>query len=189
MFGDLDAGQEAHNQYGFTLDIATTLLSHFRQGADAALYWDAVDYLQPGHDAITRWGLLEGPREDFKRRVRYYGLLQILPYLRPGAVVLNDQQTGAEDDLHTLSVMSSDGQPAVILVNDSWGDVSLTLQLSGDPSGQFGDWTVTRTARGHLAERIGRLRLDSEVGQLTLPPRSITTLFPAGATPVVTSPT
>ena len=83
-FGDLDAGQEASNQYGFTLDIATTLLSHYRQGADAALYWDAVDYLQPGHEAITRWGLLRGPDRDFARRPRYYGLLQLLPYLQSG---------------------------------------------------------------------------------------------------------
>jgi O-glycosyl hydrolase len=180
-FGDLDAGQEAHNQYGYMLDIATTLLSHYRQGADAALYWDAVDYLQPGHEAITRWGLLEGPSEDFKRRVRYYGLLQILPYLQPGSVILADQQFGGEDDLETLSVLTPGGDPAVILINENWGDIGLTLQLSDDASGRFDDWTVTRTARGHLAERIGRLKLDHSIGDLTLPPRSITTLFPAGA--------
>ena len=86
-FGDLDDRQEANAQTGFALDIAATLRSHFRQGIDAALYWDAVDYLQPGHDAITRWGVLRGPADDFARRPRYYGLLQILPYLRPGARV------------------------------------------------------------------------------------------------------
>ena len=176
-FGDLDAGQEAHNQYGFTLDIATTLLSHFRQGADAALYWDAVDYLQPGHDAITRWGVLEGPAEDFKRRVRYYGLLQILPYLQPGAVVLPDEQYGGED-LHTLEVRTPSGQPAIILVSDDFGEIDLTVDLPGT---RYEDWTVTRTARGHLAEVVGRLKLTQDQGQLTLPPRSITTLFPAGA--------
>ena len=87
-FGDLDDGQEAHNEFGYTLDITTTLLSHYRQGADAALYWDAIDYLQPGHDAITRWGLLRGPDRDFARRPRYAGFLQILPYLQPGARIV-----------------------------------------------------------------------------------------------------
>ena len=56
-FGDLDDGQEANAQTGFALDIASTLLSHYRQGVDAALYWDAVDYLQPGHDADDPLGL------------------------------------------------------------------------------------------------------------------------------------
>ena len=186
-FGDLDAGQEAHNQYGFTLDIATTLLSHYRQGADAALYWDAVDYLQPGHTAITRWGILEGPAEDFQKRVRYYGLLQILPYLQPGSVVLADQQYGG-DGLHTLEVRTPSGQPAVILVNDEFGEVDLSLDLMGASSQRFDDWAVTRTARGHLAETVGRLKLEGDEGELTLPPRSITTLFPAGAAAVQPEP-
>jgi O-glycosyl hydrolase len=181
-FGDLDAGQEAHNQYGFTLDIATTLLSHYRQGADAALYWDAVDYLQPGHEAITRWGVLEGPAQDFKRRIRYYGLLQILPYLQPGATVLQDAQEGGPD-LHTLEVRTPTGEPAVILVSQAWGSIDLTLQLSGGDADQLRDWVVIRTARGgHLAERMGRFKLEDGQGELILPPRSITTLVPAGAT-------
>jgi hypothetical protein len=58
--------------------------------------------LQPGHDAITRWGLLRGPGEDFKRRQRYYGMQQILAYLQPGARVLGDSQTGS-DKLQTLA--------------------------------------------------------------------------------------
>jgi hypothetical protein len=179
-FGDLDDGQEAHNQYGYTLDIATTLLSHYRQGVDAALYWDAIDYLQPGHDAITRWGLLEGPSRDFARRVRYYGLLQILPYLQPGTQVLADRQDGGAE-LHTLEVQTPDGAPAIFLVSQDYGTLDLTLDLTG--ANGFSSWIVTRTARGHLADTLGRLQVRDGIGRLTLPPRSITTLFPAGASP------
>jgi hypothetical protein len=179
-FGDLDDGQEAHNQYGFTLDVLTTLLSHYRQGVDAALYWDAVDYLQPGHDAVTRWGLLHDPGRDFARRVRYYGFAQILPYLQPGSQVLSDRQAGGSD-LHTLEVRTSDGDPAIFLVSEDYGELDLTIELAGSDTGRFPQWVVTRTARGHLAEPIGRVRLTDGIGQLTLPPRSITTLFPAGA--------
>ena len=53
-FADLDDGQEANAQTGFTLETAATLLAHYRSGVDAALYWDAVDYLQPSHDAVTK---------------------------------------------------------------------------------------------------------------------------------------
>lgn len=181
-FGDLDDGQEANAQTGFALDIAATLLSHFRQGIDAALYWDAVDYLQPGHDAITRWGLLRGPADDFARRPRYYALLQILPYLRPGARVLEDSADG-DDHLHTLAVRTAEGVPAVFLVNQDFVPVDVSLQLTGADVGSYPRMSVTRTERGRSAERVGRVTFDAGVASLTVPPRSITTLYPSGAGP------
>jgi O-glycosyl hydrolase len=181
-FGDLDDGQEANAQTGFALDIAATLLSHLRQGVDAAVYWDVVDYLQPGHDAITKWGLLRGPADDFQRRTRYYGLLQILPYLQPGARVLEDTNEG-DDQLHSLAVRTADGAPAIFLVNQDFVPVDLTLELSRGDASRYPELSVTRTERGRLAERVGRVGLQDGEGRLTLPPRSITTLFPAGAGP------
>jgi O-glycosyl hydrolase len=179
-FGDLDDGQEANAQNGFTLDIAATVLSHYRNGVDAALYWDAIDYLQPGHDAITRWGFLRGPGEDFRRRQRYYGMQQILAYLQPGASVLEDRQTGA-NSLQSLSIRTADGVPVVFLVNQDFGPLDLTLRLIGAEANRYSSLVVTRTDRTRRAERLGRLNLEDSVGQLTLPPRSITTLSPAGA--------
>jgi O-glycosyl hydrolase len=181
-FGDLDDGQEANAQMGFALDIAATLLSHFRQGVDAAVYWDAVDYLQPGHDAITKWGVLRGPDDDFQPRPRYYGLLQILPYLQPGARVLHDSSDG-DDQLHSLAVRTAEGVPAVFLVNQDFVPIDLSVNLTGADADRYAEMSVTRTERGRLAERVGRLSLRDGRGGLTLPPRSITTLFPAGAGP------
>ena len=179
-FGDLDAGQEANAQNGFMLDIASTLLSHYRNGVSAALYWDAVDYLQPGHDAITKWGLLRGPTDAFKRRQRYYGLEQILPYLQPGAYVLDQTQDGG-DALQSLAVRTSGGAPAVFLVNQAFAPVNLTLTLTGRDSSHYYALVVTRTDRTRHAERLGRILVQDGMAQDVLPPRSITTLFPAGA--------
>ncbi|MBV9323118.1 MAG: hypothetical protein JO352_04935 [Chloroflexi bacterium] len=181
-FGDLDAGQEANAQNGFALDIASTLLSHYRDGVDAAIYWDAVDYLQPGHDAITKWGILRGPADDFKERQRYFALQQILPYLQPGARVLDVRQDGAED-LSSLAVQTAQGPPAVFLVNQEFQPVDLTLTLAGPDAGQYRSLVVTATDRTHHAERLGRLTLRDGMGQITLGPRSVTTLFPAGDEP------
>lgn len=178
-FGDLDAGQEADAQNGFALDIANTVLSHYRQGADAAIYWDAVDYLQPGHDAITRWGILRGPADDFTERQRYYALQQILTYLRPGARVLDVQQDGGEM-LSSLAVQTAEGPPAVFLVNQEFQPVDLQLTLTGPDAGRYPNLVVTATDRTHHAERLGRVSLQDGVGQLTLSPRSVTTLFPVG---------
>jgi O-glycosyl hydrolase len=179
-FGDLDAGQEANAQNGFGLDIANTVLSHYREGVDAAVYWDAVDYLQPGHDAITRWGILRGPADDFTERPRYYALQQILPYLQPGARVLDLEQDGG-DTLSSLAVQTAQGAPVVFLVNQEFRPIDLELHLTGADAGRFSALVVTVTDRTHHAERLGRVALQDGLGQLTLAPRSVTTLAPAGS--------
>jgi O-glycosyl hydrolase len=179
-FGDLDAGEEANAQNGFVLDIASTLLTHYRYGADAALYWDAVDYLQPGHDAITKWGLLRGPANDFERRQRYYGLRQILPYLQEGAQVLRSEQEG-DAALTSLAIRTPQGVPVIFLVNQDFSPLDLRVTLAGVGANQYRSMAVTRTERSRRAEQVGRVRFADGVGQLTLPPRSISTLIPAGA--------
>jgi O-glycosyl hydrolase len=181
-FGDLDDGQEANAQNGFALDIAATLLSHYRDGADAALYWDAVDYLQPGHDAITKWGVLQGPAEDFAPRQRYYGLLQILPYFQPGARVLGDSRSG-NDQVQDLAVRTADGVPAIFLVNQDFTPVEMTVALRGQDATAYRYMSVTVTNRQHTADHMGRVSFADGIGQLTLPARSITTLYPVGAGP------
>jgi O-glycosyl hydrolase len=182
-FGDLDDGQEANAQIGYGLDIAAMVVEHYRRGVDAALYWDAVDYLQPGHDSITRWGFLRGPDRDFQRRPRYYAMQQVLPYLQPNAVILADHQTGGED-LHTLGVAAPDGTPAIMLVSQDWGPLDLTLTVGGAAASRYPSWAITRTERGHLGEAAGRVQFQDGVAHLQLPPRSITTLVPAGQSPL-----
>src|SRR5581483_11764476 len=93
-YGNLDDGQEAPAEMPYLLEIATVLQSHLTGGADAAIYWDAVDYYWLLHDAISKWGLLRGPQVQppLTPRKHYYGLLQILPYLRPGARIISTSQ-------------------------------------------------------------------------------------------------
>jgi O-glycosyl hydrolase len=181
-FGDLDDGQEANAQIGYALDITAMAIEHYRSGIDAALYWDAVDYLQPGHDAVTRWGFLRGPERDFQRRPRWYGMRQLLPFLQPGARVAPDDKSGGEQ-LHALGVMTSDGIPSIVLVNQDWGALDVTIELNG--AGPYTSWTLTRTERGRLGELMGRVRFDDATTTLRLPPRSITSLMPAGASVLV----
>jgi hypothetical protein len=171
-FGDLDADKRASDPLGFTLDIGDTLLAQYRLGADAALYRDAVDYLQPGHDAITRWGLLRSPAEDFAPREWYYGLLQILPYLQPGAQVLDTERHGG-DDIGLLAIRAADGRLAMFFVNDQDSAVDVSLQVIGAAPETF---SVTRTDDAAVASAAGTLRLDQGVAHVELPARSLTTL-------------
>src|SRR5262249_49747300 len=148
-------------------------------GVDAAIYWDAVDYLQPGHGAITKWGILRGPADDFKERPRYFAFQQVLPYLQPGARVLNMRQFG-DDALSSLAVQTASGPPAIFLLNQEFQPIDLSVALMGANLDHYRSLVVTVTDRTHHGERLGRLRLRDGIGQLTLSPRSVTTLFPAG---------
>ncbi len=176
-FGDLDDGQEASSRLGFTLDILNTVLSHYQNGTDAALYWDAVDYLQPGHDAITKWGLLRGPGQDFQRRRWYYGFVQVLPYLRPGARLLDATQEGGSD-LRAVPVRTADGELAVFLLNEGQASISLSLEVqgSGPAGGAPSELAQVVTDRGRSAAYLGRVPIQDGTAAVVLPGRSIVTL-------------
>lgn len=175
-FGDLDGGQEASSPLDFTLDVADTVLAHYRFGADAALYWDAVDYLQPGHDAITRWGLLRSPAEDFAPRKWYYGLIQILPYLQPGARVLETERYGG-DDLGLLAVRTVDQRLALFFVNEQDAGIDVDLELTGPSSEVPAILGVTQTDATATAAPAGALAIVDGETHVHLPGRSVTTLL------------
>ena len=61
--------------------------------------------------------------------------------------------------------------------------VDVSLQLTGADVASYPRMSVTRTERGRLAELVGRVSFDAGVAELTVPPRSITTLLPSGAGP------
>jgi O-glycosyl hydrolase len=175
-YGDLDSGQPADDSVGFMLDIANTLLSHYRANADAALYWDAVDYLQPGHNALTRWGMLRGPQADFAPRRRYYGMLQILPYLRPGTRVLDARWLGDVPDVGYLALQTVTGAPAIVLVNQGLDASEVTLGFSGASATGVRGMDLWRSDADHYAAELDPVAFHGGSATLVLPPRSLTTL-------------
>jgi hypothetical protein len=179
-YGDLDRGQEATDEVGFMLDIATTLASHYNDGVDAAIYWDAVDYYQAGHAAVTTWGLLRGPEDAFSPRKRYFGLLQVLPYLQPGARVLHTYLR-SEGGLMPLAIQTpGDGREdlVVVLINQG-GPVFLDLILHNVPD--VDELEVYLTDEDNDRNHLGHVRVRAGRGELFIPARSIVTLAAAGA--------
>lgn len=179
-FGDLDRGESAHDEIGMMLDIAATAVSLYNDGVDAALYWDAVDYYQAGHAAVTAWGLLAGPDKAFFPRRRYFGMLQLLPYLQPGARVVSTYLR-TEAELSALAIRPpGDGLQdlAVALVNVGGPiDLELTLLNLRD----IEELQVYLTDEDHEMQRIGHLAFRRGRASLYLPARSIVTLAPAPA--------
>jgi O-glycosyl hydrolase len=173
-FGAMDRGQEATNQVGQMLESLQVFASVMNAGADAALYWDAVDYYQAGHAAITRWGLLQGPAEAFEPRKRYYGFLQILPYLQPGSEVLATSLRGP-DETAALAVAGGPNRPGelMIAVINRSGPLDLSIELSGPAADEFQVY-VTDPDRDN--DHVGRLRVRGGRATLYVPARSVTTL-------------
>jgi hypothetical protein len=173
-FGAMDRGQEATNEIGHMLDSLQVYASLMNAGADAAIYWDAVDYYQAGHAAITRWGILQGPEEAFAPRTRYYGFQQILPYVQAGSTILPQELDGPER-LAALAIGGGDRRPSdltIALINRS-GPTQLTLTLTGPAPETF---EVYVTDRDRHFERLGRIVVHGGTAILNVPARSVTTL-------------
>jgi hypothetical protein len=179
-FGELDRGEQASDEIGFMLDIASTAASLYNDGVDAALYWDAIDYYQPGHAAITAWGLLAGPDDAFFPRKRYWGLLQLLPYLQPGAQIMQSRLL-SNHDITPLAVHTpGDGRRdvAIVLINRG-GPVELDLRLEGLPDVSLLE--VYLTDEENDLQHLGHVKIPGGRGEVFLPARSILTLAPASA--------
>ncbi len=173
-YGAMDRGQEASNEIGHMLDSLQVYASLMNAGADNAIYWDAVDYYQAGHAAVTRWGILQGPDEAFAPRDRYYGFQQVLPYVQAGSTILAHELSGP-DRLAALSVGGGDRRPGdlmIALINRS-GPTQLTLTLDGPAPPDF-DVYVTDTDR-NLAH-AGRVVVRNGTATVSIPARSVTTL-------------
>jgi hypothetical protein len=173
-FGAMDRGQEATNEIGHMLDSLQVYASLMNAGADAAIYWDGVDYYQAGHAAITRWGLLQGPDEAFAPRTRYYGFQQVLPYITAGSTILPIELTGPER-LAALAVGGGTQRPGdlTIMMINRGGPTDLTVTLDG---ARPADFEVYVTDRQRHVEHTGRVRGTTGSLRLTVPARSVTTL-------------
>jgi hypothetical protein len=106
----------------------------------------------------------------------------VLPFLQPGARVLPGGLEGLHE-LRSLAVVLPGGEPAVFLVNQGPDTVDLRLDLAGAEAARFSSLTVWRTDRAARGEPQGRVRLQNGIGQLGIPPFSVTTLFPSGGSP------
>ncbi len=174
-FGAMDRGQEASNEMGHMLDSLQVYASLMNAGADAAIYWDAVDYYQAGHAAITRWGILQGPGEAFAPRTRYFGFQQILPYVQAGSTILPIELAGPDDRLAAMAIGGGARRPGdltIAAINRS-GPTQLTVTLDDRAPRNF---EVYVTSRDRHFEHAGRLAVSNGTATLTVPARSVTTL-------------
>jgi hypothetical protein len=175
-YGNLDDGQEAPSEMAYLLEIATVLQSHLTAGADAALYWDAVDYLWLLHDAISQWGLLRGPQAQpaFSPRKRYYGLLQMLPYFPAGARIVDTSLRGPSTLLPLVVERPSDGAVSLVFVNRGREiDLDIELEHLRAPTSAL---HMYRTSATEDRADLGDVPVVDGHAQVVIPARSLVTL-------------
>ncbi|MBI4493836.1 MAG: hypothetical protein HY690_13675 [Chloroflexi bacterium] len=177
-YGNLDNGQPASDEWGYALDLAGLLAWHLASGADAALYWDGVDYLQEHHAAITQWGLLSGPTANppLAPRQRFWAMLQMVHPLQPGSRVLH-LDLDAPPSLVPLAVLApaNQGEALTVLLVNLGGPVEVDMLLRNLPT----PLTSLRVFRSSAAETLVDLGfVEPEAGLLHLevPARAIVTL-------------
>jgi O-glycosyl hydrolase len=174
--GNLDDGGEAPSEMAYLLETASVLQSHLTAGADAALYWDAVDYYWTLHHAVSEWGLLRGPLgpSPFDPRKRYYGMLQILPYLPAGARLLDPSLRGPATLLSLIVARPEDDAVSVILINRG-REVRLTVQFEHlrRPASNF---RLYRTSASEDRADLGDVSVHDDQLEIVVPARSIVTL-------------
>lgn len=175
-YGNLDDGQEAPAEMPYLLEIATVLQSHLTSGADAAIYWDAVDYYWLLHDAISKWGLLRGPQlqPPLTPRKHYYGFLQILPYLPAGARLISTSQRAPTTLLPLAVERPGDGAVSIVLINRG-RELNLEIELEHLPTPAT-RFQVYRTSADEDRAELGELPVEDDRVEMTIPARSIVTL-------------
>ena len=174
-YGDLDGAQEANDEMSFLLATFAVLHSHLTSGADAAIYWDGVDYLQEHHAAVTKWGLLRGPSEGFERRKRYYAFQQTMPYLGAGSALLPAQLAGASE-LLALAVQQPEASDGLALVFVNSGPSAHLTGLLPGPYNYEGFLYAYLTDEAADAALLAPVEVSSGRFQLVIPERAVLTL-------------
>ena len=162
------------------VDIANMLLSHYRHGVGRGdvLGRRRLFAARPRrHHPMGRPARARGRLS--RERPALLRLQQILPYLQPGARVL-EATAGRRRRAETLAVQTAAGAPAVFLVNQEFQPVDLALTLTGEDAGRYPSLVVTATDRTHRAEEARPRGAARRHGPADLVAALGTTLFPAG---------
>jgi O-glycosyl hydrolase len=172
-YGELD--QTGEMEWEAAANSTRRLLRGLRDGARAALVWDAYDTFHGHDDAWTIWGIMRTARHMYTPKKRYFAAKQVYRFVPPGSrrieLSTEPDATSTEPTLAAFTV----GGNGFTLVGLHEGSTPLTLNLAGlaQLSGQQGDVYVTD--RAHDCDRIASFPLGERL-RLTVPGPSVFTL-------------
>jgi hypothetical protein len=173
-YGELD--QSGEMEWEAAVTSTRRLLQGLRDGARAALVWDAYDNFHGHDDAWTIWGIMRTARHRYTPKKRYFAAKQVYRFVPPGSRRIgvaagSEPGSGATPSLAAFT--TEDG--GLTLVGLHEGDAPLVLDIGGlgHLAGQPADVHVTDPQRA--CERIASFPLGQRL-QLGVPGPSVFTL-------------
>jgi len=173
-----DEGQAVADEWAFSFASVRHLLSHMRDGASAAMFYEAYDSGYEHHDGhISRYGLLarEEPLSLPRPRKRFFALAQIANTVASGSVRIGSR---SPDDLPLEAFLhEATGRVVVVGVNPTASARTVRLRLANLEAVDRFAYSVTTATRD--------LQIQPD---LIATDRIISASIPAGAIFALTSP-
>jgi len=119
----LDNGQTGVYNYDYASECMQYLFDFLKNGASAALIWEAYDSYYEHHRAMSYWGILglDAVSGTYSPRKHFYALAQVFRFIPSGA--------------HQIEVIQNDSTLTVLAFNDS---DSGRLSITGIHNGSAG---------------------------------------------------
>jgi O-glycosyl hydrolase len=177
-YGELD--QTGEIEWEAAANSTRRLLRGLRDGARAALVWDAYDTFHGHDDAWTIWGIMRTARHMYTPKKRYFAAKQVYRFVPPGSrrieVLTEPDAASTEPTLAAFTV----GDDGFTLVGLHEGSAPLTLNLAGlgQLSGRQGDVYLTDPTQN--CDRVASFPLGERL-RLTIPGPSVFTLTTVNA--------
>ena len=152
--GFLDGGTSVANEWNFARTEADYLLNHIRDGASAALKWDAIDNVHE-HDpsgAETKWGSLayDFTTHTMTPRKRLYASGLVFRFVRPGMSKISVSTTSGvtvygfyDSTTGGVSLVGHNSSGSAVILNGSLANVGAVTTLNSYTT-DSGNASITR---------------------------------------------
>ncbi|HEX2971031.1 MAG TPA: Ig-like domain-containing protein, partial [Tepidisphaeraceae bacterium] len=131
-----DSGQEAPDEWQFSLDSVGFLFNHLSDGAAGALVWDGYDSTYE-HSGYSVWGMLKYDQATgtYTPRKRFYAFAQVMKFVEPGSVRIAAMESNSYLTAYAF-YNAATGDVTIVGENTSGAPLTIRGSLAGLPASQ-----------------------------------------------------
>jgi O-glycosyl hydrolase len=174
-----DAGASTRDEWSFAKKTIQHLFRHLRDGAAAALVYDAYDSVYEHHESIGHWGLLSHDPASgaYRARKRFYASMQVFRFVPPGSIRIGATASGPDLQAQAFHHAGS-GRTTIVGRNAAPTAVTVRGSLANLPPIDTLELYQTTATRNF--ERGADVAVSDGEFSVTIAPDSIFTLTSAG---------
>ncbi len=174
-----DTGTSSGDEWGFAKGTVENLFNHLRDGAAAALVYDAYDSFYEHHGSVGYWGLLshDPTSGTYAPKKRFYAALQVFRFVSPGSIRIGATASGPGLQAQAFHHAGS-GRTTIVGRNAAPSAVTVRGSLTNLPP--IGRLELYQTTGTRNFERGADVAVSDGEFSVTIAPDSIFTLTSAG---------